>query len=286
MRILFASDLYALRPAFELYAEALAMGHYDLGILGGDLLDDFWLPEAKAAPLPDPPPSPPRDSHPLISETPKGADDLDGLRSLELEMKRILADAGKPILLVAGNHDLTPWDDFESVRNIHGKRVELGGWSFVGYRWTKVEKSEAEQAADLKELAPLVDRRTVLLTHEPPFGRLDTNGYDGIHWGGRSLARFIVRTRPAYHLFGHVHEAAGIRIRAVNGSYPNSRAFYAIDLDEGKAMAIPAEGSADYGSADYGNPGCGDTGYLADSDDARASAGIAPGSGPADKGRD
>lgn len=251
MRILFASDLHALRPAFELYAEALAMGHYDLGILGGDLLDDFWLPDAKATPVLDPPPSPPRDSHPLMVETPKGADDLDGLRALETEMKRILADAGKPIFLVAGNHDLTPWEDFETVRNIHGKRVELDGWSFVGYRWTKVEKSEAEQAADLKELAPLVDRHTVLLTHEPPFGRLDTNGYDGIHWGGRALARFIVKTRPAFHLFGHVHEAAGIRIKAVNGSYPNSRTFYAIDLDEGKAFAIPAEGGADYSGADH-----------------------------------
>ena len=48
-----------------------------------------------------------------------------------------------------------------------------------------------------------------------------------------------------------MHEAAGIRVKAVNGSYPNSRAFYAIDLDEGKAFAIPAEGSADYGT-DYG----------------------------------
>jgi Icc-related predicted phosphoesterase len=242
LRILFASDFHALRPAFELFAEALAVGQYDLGVLGGDLLDDFWLPEARPSQAGGPPLFPPREGPPLPLENAPPSLDSSGLLAMELEYKKLLAAVGKPVLLISGNHDLTPWEDYESVLNIHGKRVEFGEWSFVGYRFTAVEKSEEERGKDLEGLRGLVDRKTVLLTHEPPFGKLDSSEYEAVHWGGKALARFVRKQRPAFHLFGHIHGAYGIRLHAVNGSYPNSRCFYDIDLETGKARAIPAEG--------------------------------------------
>lgn len=229
MRILFSSDLHASRPAFDLFAEALAMGPYEVGILAGDLLDDFGLA---------------RDEGNSTSRLDKGGFEEGSRReilALEAEIKSMLAAVGKPILIIPGNHDLTPWEDYGSVINIHGKRVDLDGYSFVGYRWTSLEKSLEEQRADLEEMESLVDRKTILVTHEPAFGRLDNTDYDSVHFGSKAIARFMFRTRPRYHLFGHVHGAFGVRRRSVNGSYPNARAFFDIEATEGIALAVPAE---------------------------------------------
>jgi Icc-related predicted phosphoesterase len=226
MRILFSSDFHASRPAVGLFAEALAIGPFDAGIIAGDILDDFWVPDG-------------------ITLVPGGdgieKDPLSGIMAVEKDFKNILAAVGKPVFLIPGNHDPTSWEDQGSVINIHGKRVELGGYSIVGYRWTRLEKSEDEQRSDLKALEDLVDHRTVLVTHEPPFGKLDHTDYDSAHYGSKPIARFAWRTRPRYHLFGHIHGGFGIKWRAVNGSYPNARAFYDIDLEEGLARSIPAE---------------------------------------------
>ncbi len=213
MRILFSSDFHASAPAVSLFADALAMGPFDAGIIAGDILDDFWVPDGSAG----------------------------GIEEVERQFKEILSAGGKPVYVIPGNHDPTAWEDFGNVINIHGRRLELDGYSFVGYRWTTLERSEEEQKKELRGYDALMDRKTILVTHEPPFGKLDLTGYDSLHHGSKAIAHFAWRNRPRFHLFGHVHGGFGVRWRAVNGSYPNSRSFYDIDLAEGMAHAIPAE---------------------------------------------
>ena len=47
------------------------------------------------------------------------------------------------------------------------------------------------------------------MTHCPPLGILDeTTG--GKHGGSAYLKKVVVKRRPKYHVFGHIHEAAGM----------------------------------------------------------------------------
>jgi Icc-related predicted phosphoesterase len=64
----------------------------------------------------------------------------------------------------------------------------------------------------------------ILMTHAPPHGILDLN-YNGTNAGCSELLDVIQRIEFRYHLFGHIHEAAGVdrsgRKTFVNGSLLN-----------------------------------------------------------------
>ena len=50
--------------------------------------------------------------------------------------------------------------------------------------------------------------RNVLITHQPPFSILDYSG--NINHGDSNLLEIVLKTKPKYHLFGHIHGAYGI----------------------------------------------------------------------------
>ncbi len=51
----------------------------------------------------------------------------------------------------------------------------------------------------------------ILVTHYPPYGILD----DG--FGSPEILNFVLKARPEYHLFGHIHRTGGMKeIGAVN----------------------------------------------------------------------
>ena len=47
----------------------------------------------------------------------------------------------------------------------------------------------------------------IVITHNPPFGILDEN------MGSVNILDFIMRAKPKYHLFGHIHSTAGENIK-------------------------------------------------------------------------
>jgi Icc-related predicted phosphoesterase len=248
MRILFSSDLHALRPVFELFSRTLARGPYDAAVLAGDLLDDFWLPDAflverfGVSPddlleeLPDADAAGPDRATVALRE----AINLRGLVQMEEDLKAILAEAGKPVFLIPGNHDTTPWGDLGPVSNIEGRRLELGRWNLVGYRWTRFELGEDKEGERLSAIEGLVDRNTLLVSHDAPHALLDSN-WSGNPIGSKALGRLVRDRRPRWHLFGHVHGAFGRVGRSVNGAYPHSRAFWDIDVGRGQARAFAAD---------------------------------------------
>jgi Icc-related predicted phosphoesterase len=252
LRVLFASDLHALKPAFALFAKKLAQGPCDAGVLSGDLLDDIRLPDAWLVErlgidpdelleeLPDA-----EDSKPWLSAVRRVSEiNLRGLRLLEREFLDLLAEAGKPIFLIPGNHDRTSWAGRGRVESIDGRRAELESWNFVGFSPTlglacrSARTPEQELGHRLEALAPLVDGRTVLVTHNPAWRMLDEEG--GRRQGSQALRRFILDRRPRWHLFGHVHAAFGKKGRSVNGAFPASLAFWDIDLRRGAASIVSA----------------------------------------------
>ncbi|MFA6315543.1 MAG: metallophosphatase domain-containing protein [Candidatus Paceibacterota bacterium] len=49
----------------------------------------------------------------------------------------------------------------------------------------------------------------ILITHTGPYGILD-QAYSGEHLGCRFLHKVVSEIRPKLHVFGHIHEAAGV----------------------------------------------------------------------------
>jgi Icc-related predicted phosphoesterase len=188
MKILFSSDLHGYWPAIQDYSEELAKPEYDIGILSGDILDD-GIPDAEMKDIfqdsdldPDDflPELPGADESYLdylqkqltLRKDPKGL----FIRSLQMKEKRVrerLSFAAKKIYIVPGNHDQTSWIPDHGIVNLHGSRIEHGGFNLVGYRWTELDRSEREHIEDIRKLKDLVDDRTIFVSHRPAYGFLD-----------------------------------------------------------------------------------------------------------------
>jgi Icc-related predicted phosphoesterase len=243
LRILFSSDLHGMDSAFERFAALLSDGGYDAGILGGDLLDEYLTDEAITRILGI-------DCGELLDELPGEVDDpvetwersenrklmYEALARRVGALEAILDSARVPILLVLGNHDKLSWPDTEFVRDIHMRRVELGGRAFVGYRWTAMDRKVEDAEADMAELSLLIDRDTVLVSHSPPYGILDGERRWGACYGLPALR--ALRPKPWLHLVGHVHSLAGRRGRYINGSWPRMRKFFEIEVERRRVRTV------------------------------------------------
>ena len=119
-----------------------------------------------------------------------------------------------PVLYLMGNDDYVPLDYEDSlIQPLHGRRVEIGEFNFVGYQYTPpfvgdiFMKPDNEIEVDLRSLEPLVDARTVFVTHAPAFGSLDLCYEENA--GSRSIAHFMLRKPVLAHIHGHIHHRFG-----------------------------------------------------------------------------
>ena len=105
-------------------------------------------------------------------------------------------------IFVTGNHDLCLWDaenieDLpDNVHFLQDRGCEINGVKFFGLAYNHPEE----------QIPHSID---VLVTHEPPIMILDKSS--GIHWGNAPLWNKVLEVKPRYHLFGHAHEANGIK---------------------------------------------------------------------------
>ena len=112
MKILFTSDLHG--QAFAKFAHALATKDYDIGIIAGDMLEMLYF----------------------IPHRSKEED--------EIKAKAILSTTKKAVFIVLGNHDDLERQDCRNITNLHMRRVDRSRYNFVGYRYTLLEKTEAQ----------------------------------------------------------------------------------------------------------------------------------------------
>jgi Icc-related predicted phosphoesterase len=119
-----------------------------------------------------------------------------------------------PVLYLMGNDDNVPLD-YEDIliQPLHGRRIEIGEFNFVGYQYTPpfvgdmFVKPDNEIEVDLGLLEPLVDVRTVLVTHSPAFGSLDLCYEENA--GSHAIADFMLRKPVLAHIHGHIHHRFG-----------------------------------------------------------------------------
>ena len=141
-----------------------------------------------------------------------------------------------PVLYIMGNDDWVELPEEKPLRSIHGHRVELGRFNFVGYQYTLpfmggiFERPEAEIANDLASLEHLVDERTVFVTHSPAKGTLDLGVLDNPA-GSDSIRSLVERCSPRAHIHGHIHGCFGRAGRHFNVAAGAAMRAMVLDLD-------------------------------------------------------
>ena len=122
-------------------------------------------------------------------------------------------------LLIAGNHDFCCERQPEAARDVLAEfnylvdeAVTIEGVRFYGSPWTPEHFDWAFQKPRGPELGAVWERipagTDILITHGPPKGILDWT-VSGDRAGCVELADVVAELAPRYHVFGHIHEAAG-----------------------------------------------------------------------------
>jgi Icc-related predicted phosphoesterase len=150
---------------------------------------------------------------------------------------RLLETSPVPVLYIMGNDDLFDLGPGSGpVRPIHGTRLDLGPYNFIGYRYSLpfmggiFEKTEEDIGRDLAGMIKLADDRTVFVSHSPAKGILDRTMLQ-THAGSSSILDFIQRAGVRAHIHGHLHAGFGRDGRHFNvATLPSSKAML-IDLD-------------------------------------------------------
>jgi Icc-related predicted phosphoesterase len=180
MRILAAADIHGKLSVYEWLVDQTSS--VDVLVLAGDLFDaDFDEQQRKQA----------------------------------TEILKILRESKIPVLYIMGNDDNVALE-YEDVliKPLHGRRVELGDYNFVGYQYTppflgeSFVKEDSEIARDLVSLEPLVDGQSVLVTHTPAYGSLDLCNSGNV--GSRAVAELLQRRPAMAHIHGHIHYRFGV----------------------------------------------------------------------------
>ena len=187
MRFLAASDIHGSHAVYKWLARKANETSVDALVLAGDLLG-----------------------------YPDGNDTIeDAQRQDASAIVRILEKTRVPVYYIMGNDDLVELDpSSDQFVSIHGRRVELLNTNLVGYQYSLpfmggvYEKPENEIRVDIAYLEGLVDAATVLVTHNPAYGVLDSGILD-IHTGSLAILDLVRNRGVRAHVHGHIHECFG-----------------------------------------------------------------------------
>ena len=119
-------------------------------------------------------------------------------------------------IFIAGNHDFClAGKDPRRIRKflpencfyLYASGVELESVKFWGIPYFMSDEFITKKYFAVLDAIP--SDTDVLITHHPPYEILDFSG--NIHSGCLDLLQKILEIKPKYHLFGHIHDAYGIK---------------------------------------------------------------------------
>lgn len=138
-----------------------------------------------------------------------------------------LASAGKPVLCVPGNHDgVAPYEQSlepAGLTDIDGRSVQVAGITFVGwgYRWDAPSpaapgwrdpppshsglRPDPQLLGTRALLSGSDPRRTIMLSHLPPWGVKAARTKSDEDLGDKALRKWVAEFQPAAVVCGHVH---------------------------------------------------------------------------------
>ena len=123
----------------------------------------------------------------------------------------------------------------ERIKPVHGRRQHFGACSVAGYQYSTpfvggcYEKPVDEIAADLRQIEPILDETTILVTHSPAYGYVDRI-FSGNHVGSHALAGLLGRTNVLCHIHGHIHHSFGRAENHFNVAADGRRQAMIIDI--------------------------------------------------------
>ena len=209
MRILAASDIHGSHETYQWLSERVSDSNVEAMVLAGDLLG---IPDGFAS-----------------------AEDAQRADAMWICALLAGLPAALPVLYVMGNDDWTDLDPPPGrVHSLHMTRRDLGGFNFVAYQCTLPfmggvsERSEKEIGQDLLALERLLDDRTVLVTHGPAAGILDSTRLGPA--GSTSLRDLLLRRQVRAHIHGHIHGSFGRIDHRFNVAAGRQRRAMIIDL--------------------------------------------------------
>jgi Icc-related predicted phosphoesterase len=123
-------------------------------------------------------------------------------------------------IVVAGNHDFCFEHEPQAARRLftnciylQDEAVTVEGIKFYGSPWQPAFCNWAfnlPRGYKLRAKWDLIPEDTdILITHGPPMGHGDTT-INEKNTGCADLLHRVKQIHPKYHIFGHIHEAAGI----------------------------------------------------------------------------
>ena len=131
------------------------------------------------------------------------------------------------------------WDRELSVSNrnvtvLLNEIAEYNGYFFLGVDWNYY--------GQIPKLAKGIDpKKLVLITHDPPFDILDIS-YFGSNAGMPELREVVEAIKPVLHVFGHIHESAGVvKHRGtlfINAALPEYRKAAIVELPSQKVAVF------------------------------------------------
>ena len=113
-------------------------------------------------------------------------------------------------IFIAGNHDGFLFEENivglpQNLFYLCNSSVTIEGIKFYG---TPMFMEDAMSGDYDRNIQKIPSDTNVLITHQPPYCMLDYSA--NIHYGDRNLLQIVLKTKPKYHLFGHIHGAYGI----------------------------------------------------------------------------
>jgi Icc-related predicted phosphoesterase len=147
--------------------------------------------------------------------------------------------AGKPAIVVNGNHDFVDLAGLMKMRGYPVHAVSPEGFDFLGKRWGgfphipfirgEWSKEASEQELDILVYETLKCDPDILVTHAPPYEILDEEA----HYGIPSLTRALMNSKNkiSHHFFGHCHHTTG-QVEQLGITFVNSACrFQLVEID-------------------------------------------------------
>ena len=112
---------------------------------------------------------------------------------------------------VLGNRD--SWDLYEKygITNIHNKKIEIDGITFVGFQRSK-KYSNANKPMYTQEesqaLCKQLPKADVLISHTSPHISIEDESHSGLI----GISEYILNNQPKYHFHGHHHEETSYKM--------------------------------------------------------------------------
>lgn len=186
-KILVLADIHGEFEKLSNVIEDMKKETFDLVICPGDFTDMFNIPE--------------------------GYSQMD---VAEIVLQKILS-LGEETLCIPGNHDpheiLELFDEYEV--NLHRRVTEFGNYQLMGFGGastpfnTKFEPTDEEIGENLAKMEGKINRKLILVTHNPPKGTRLDSVEGGKHVGSEAVANFIRKSKPLLAISAHIHENQG-----------------------------------------------------------------------------